>query len=154
MESLYRPALDRVLAELNRRNLHIPFRLNSTMVEIHSPSLFLGPGGLTNTRGLLRVREDTSAVQYFSGSTYVYYNRLHIAQMLRGLVVPGRNTDYTTAHDVLRWLKAEYHVPLTYEDVSPVLTGAFEDTIAISAHTESPGYFGVIYLPYADQQLT
>lgn len=147
MEQVYQPPQHRILAALNAANPLFPIDLNPNMVEIVNPQLFLGSGGLTNTRATLQAKVTSIPVQHFTGSIYIYYNRLNLQRVLSGCIVPGRNTDYTTSHDIVEVLKSKYKVPIEVSDILPIITGDVED-ILITADFTSVGYYSNITLPY------
>jgi len=147
MEKEYKPPLDRILEELNRLNPGFPSSLTSDSVQITSPALFTGPGGLTNTRATLALKAGVLDRQYFSGTTLIYYNRLSIARLLLGFKIPGRNTDYANSQAAMTALKAKYQLQISSTDISLVAT-TNPASLQFITRSDSIGYTGTITLPY------
>lgn len=147
MEKEYKPPLDRILEELNRLNPGFAGRLTPAMVNVTAPSVFIGPGGTTNTRATLGLKAGTLPIQYFSGSILVYYNRLLLSRLLKGLIIPGSNTDYVNSQAAMTVLSDKYKLPVVAADIAIVLT-TNPSTLLITARGDSLGYTGSITLPY------
>lgn len=148
MEHVFRLPFHRLVELINQYNRHLPVPLSPAMVEIVNPEVWIANAGTTNTRAILRARSGALVNQYFRGSVQIFYNRIPIERVVRGLVIPGSATDYNNSRDVMDALVDRYYLPLVDSDVfaAPVPAGAQFNLIT---SVNSVGYYGTAMIPFA-----
>lgn len=148
MSDLFRPPIDRILAELNRQNSFIHTPLTPEMIEIIDPVVFSSNNNQTNTRATLIARSDEVPVQYFEQQTLIYYNRLQLSRILFGLEIPGQASDYTNSREVTEALRDVYLVPISpLDDIALTLVDGTQ-SMTLFTLTSSIGYYGSAVVPF------
>lgn len=143
---IYRSIVQQILSGVNRHNPNLPVKLTPDNVRITAPQTQVSTSTY-NTRATIIPHPEFTGQPKFEGSVNVFYNRLPLNTYLKGLVVPGRYSDYTTSRDVIGALVDKYRLPLIREDVNLLLVEDVE-TITLTAAFSSVGFFGNVTLPY------